>query len=317
MRLVRRPDGVVCVNSPRNAPANSGMLTAWVLAAGNAAVIRVPRSVPVSLSYLSGEILAPALDTCQAPPGTLNVVSGDQPAIMRQWLASPLVSSIFYFGTSASGEAVERRCVAAGKKPVLELSGNDGVLVWRDAPLEAVVEALSENFLGSGQICMAPNYVLAHPAIADRLLERLARMPGQQRAGHPTTAGVTFSPVLRPDQFRQQLDEALARGARLVCGGRRIGATTPRPSAAVRGGDGGTDRRAGGRGRPPGGTRGDVPPAAAGRAVGDRGRLGRPGRLGRLGRVAGRRPDPDLALTGLTSLRRDPGRPGRWGWRRR
>lgn len=109
LRLVRRPDGVVCVNPPRNAPASNGLLSLWALAAGNAVVIRVPRSVPVSLSYLLAEILAPALADCHAPPGTLNVVCGDQPAIMRQWLASPAVSSIFYFGTSASGESVQRR----------------------------------------------------------------------------------------------------------------------------------------------------------------------------------------------------------------
>lgn len=222
MRLVRRPDGVVCVNPPRHAPTGNGLLALGPLAAGNSVVVRVPRSLPMSLSYLLAEVFVPALEECQAPPGTLNVICADQPSVMQQWLDSPLVSTIFYFGTSAYGIELEQRCVAAGKKPVLELSGNDGVLVWRDADLDHAAAALGEAFLGSGQICMAPNHVLAHPAIADELLERLVAVAGEQRAGHPSADGVTLSPVLRPDRFAEALDSALAGGARLVCGGRRI-----------------------------------------------------------------------------------------------
>lgn len=224
LRQVRRPDGVVCVNPPRNAPAINGLLGVHALVAGNTMVVRVPRSVPVSASYLLTEVVAPALDACRAPPGTLNVICGDQPAIMAHWLASPLVDSICYFGTSAHGAAIERRCVEAGKKPILELSGNDGVLVWRDADLDQAVAALGECFLGSGQICMKPGYVLAHPAIADELLARLVVTAGAQHAGHPTTEGVTLSPVLKPDQCRRWLAEAVAAGATVVCGGRRIDA---------------------------------------------------------------------------------------------
>lgn len=223
MRLVRRPDGVIGINPPRNAPAGNCLLAVAALLAGNSVIVRVPRSVPTSLSYLMADVVIPALEACQAPPGTLNVVCSGQSETMQRWLESPQVDSIFYFGTSAKGAAIEQQCLAARTKPILELSGNDGVLVWRDADLDGTVEALTECFLGSGQICMAPNYVLAHPAVADELLDRLTVMAGEQRAGHARTEGVTLSPVVKADQFDQWLDEAVAGGAEVICGGRRLG----------------------------------------------------------------------------------------------
>lgn len=93
--------------------------------------------------------------------------------MLRDWLASPLVDDIMFFGDSEVGLEVGRDCVARGKKPVLELAGYDCCVVWRDADLDAATEALCECFYGSGQICMVPEWTLVHPEIADALLGRL------------------------------------------------------------------------------------------------------------------------------------------------
>jgi acyl-CoA reductase-like NAD-dependent aldehyde dehydrogenase len=221
--VVRRvPDGVVCVDPPFNTPL-AGLFATLAVVAGNAIVIRVPQSCPTSLSYALHNILIPALEAHDVPPGTLNVLCGEYEVHMPQWLHSPHSDTIFYFGASENGLALEQQCTANGKKAVLELSGNDGVLVWRDADLDRATEALTEAFYGSGQVCMAPSYVIAHPAIADRLLDRLRAAAAELRPGDPDDDGATLSPVLRTTAFFRCLDDALGKGAKKVCGGARIG----------------------------------------------------------------------------------------------
>lgn len=222
MVLRRLPDGVVCVNPPQNAPAPSAALAVLVLMAGNAVVVRAPRSIALSTMYLLRELVAPLLRELDAPPGTLNVICGKPRQVLDRWLAHPLVDDIFYFGGSAEGLRFQDDCVARGKKPVLELAGNDGLVVWHDADLAHAAEAVVESFFGSGQICMVPNYVVAHPAIADELLGRVRELALDIRPGYPEDENVLLSPVRRSEKFFALLREAVVAGAELVCGGRRL-----------------------------------------------------------------------------------------------
>ncbi len=221
--IVRRcPDGVVCINPPQNAPAPSAALAVLVLMAGNTVVVRAPRSIALSTMYVLRELVAPLLRELGAPPGALNVVCGKPQQTLERWLGHPGVNDILYFGGSEEGLRFERECVARGKKPILELAGNDGLVVWRDADLRLAAEAIAECFYGSGQICMVPNYVLAHPAIADELLALVRAEVGNVRPGYPEDYGVLLSPVRRSEKFFRLLNQALQEGAELVCGGRRI-----------------------------------------------------------------------------------------------
>jgi acyl-CoA reductase-like NAD-dependent aldehyde dehydrogenase len=217
----RQADGVVCVNPPQNAPAPSAALAIPALMAGNAVVVRAPRSIALSTMYTLREIAAPVLRELSAPPGTLNVLCSRPKQTLDAWLAHPKVDDIFYFGGSEAGLRFQAECVSRGKKPILELAGNDGLVVWRDADLEMAAEAITECFYGSGQICMVPNYVVAHPAIADELLARVCEQAKEVRPGYPEDGDVLLSPVRRSEKFFAILNQALEGGAGLVCGGRR------------------------------------------------------------------------------------------------
>ncbi|PAU45663.1 aldehyde dehydrogenase [Streptomyces albireticuli] len=220
--IVRRvPDGVVCLNPPQNAPAPSAALAVLALMAGNAVVVRAPRSIALSTMYVMRELVAPLLEDMGAPPGALGVVCGNPGSTLDLWVDSPLVDDIFYIGGCEEGLRLERRCVAKGKKPVLELAGNDTITVWKDADLDLAARAACEAFYGSGQICMAPNRVLAHAAVADELTRRIAREAARIRPGHPEDEGVLLSPVRRSERFFALLDQARGAGATLVCGGHR------------------------------------------------------------------------------------------------
>ncbi|WP_369242421.1 aldehyde dehydrogenase [Streptomyces sp. R21] len=229
----RRPDGVVCLNPPQNAPMASALLGVHAIFAGNALVVRAPRSGPLGVMYALQELVAPVLAEVGAPPGTLGVVCGDPGPMLNAWLASPLVDDIMYFGSSEAGIRFQERCVAAAKKPILELAGNDVVTVWKDADVELAAEALTEGFFGSGQLCMIPNQVLVHPDVADRLLEELIRQTRRIRPGHPGDEGVLLTPVLRNEKFFSCLDEALLHGAELVCGGHAMRVDGTRDGAGI------------------------------------------------------------------------------------
>jgi acyl-CoA reductase-like NAD-dependent aldehyde dehydrogenase len=218
----RQADGVVCVNPPQNAPAPSAALAVPALMAGNAVVVRAPRSIALSTMYAMRELAVPVLRELGAPPGTLNVICGKPRQTLERWLEHPLVDDIFYFGGSEEGLRFQEECVRRGKKPILELAGNDGLVVWRDADLVLAAEAITECFFGSGQICMVPNYVVAHPDIAGALLELVKMQIRNIRPGHPEDDGVLLSPVRRSEKFFDILDQAIDGGAELVCGGRRV-----------------------------------------------------------------------------------------------
>jgi acyl-CoA reductase-like NAD-dependent aldehyde dehydrogenase len=223
LQLVRKPDGVVCVNPPQNAAASNSAMGALALLAGNAIVVKVPRSTPTGVMFLYREIVQPVLERHGAPPGTLNLVCGDSQRILRRWLRSPHVDDVLFFGSSNSGLRFGGECFAAGKKPILELSGNDGLLVWSDADLEGAARALGECFFGSSQICMVPKYAIVHPEIADEFIERFTALARAIRPGYPEDPEVVLSPVLKQDQFFDFLSEARAAGCPVLTGGERVG----------------------------------------------------------------------------------------------
>jgi len=222
LQLVRKPDGVVCVNPPQNAAASNSAMGALALLAGNTLVVKVPRSTPTGVMFLYREIAQPVLERHGVPPGTLNLISGETQRVLKQWIESPHVDDVLFFGSSSSGLRFGSECFAAGKKPILELSGNDGFLVWRDADLDGAAQALTECFFGSSQICMVPKYAIAHPEIADELIARFTTLVRAIQPGYPEDPEVVLSPVLKQDQFFDFLSEAREAGCLVLMGGERV-----------------------------------------------------------------------------------------------
>ena len=220
--LSRKPDGVVCINPPQNAAGSNSALGFGALVSGNALVVKAPRSTPLSVMFLYREIVAPLLERHGAPPGTLNIISGDTKQILRQWTTSPLVDNVMFFGDSTVGMKIGVDCATNGKKSVLELSGNDAIVVWEDADVETAAAAMCECFYGSSQICMVPKQAIVHPAVADELFEFLLDGVAEIRAGYPEDPDVLLSPVLKADRYFSTLAEAREAGAQVLSGGRRI-----------------------------------------------------------------------------------------------
>jgi len=220
--LTRKPDGVVCVNPPQNAPTTNAALGMTALLAGNALVVKAPKTAPLGVMHLFREIALPVIEAHGAPPGAMNLVSGYSKQILRTWVESPLVDDVLFFGDSRVGLRFAQECVAHGRKPILELSGNDAFVVWRDADLDRAAATLTESFYGSSQICMVPKQAVLHPAIADDFIPRFLAEVERIRPAFMDAPGALLSPVLKMDRYFDALSQARQHGAQLLCGGARV-----------------------------------------------------------------------------------------------
>lgn len=220
--LARKPDGVICVSPPGNAPASNSYNAILAFLVGDTLIIKPPLKEPASTIFLWREVVNKALVCNNAPDGTLNIVLGNSKTIMNEWLAHPYVSDIIFFGESKKGIELGAKIFQAGKKPVLELSGNDLFLVWKDADIDKASDSLLDCFLGSTQICMVPKIALIHHDIYEEFIENFSCKVKRLKIALPDDPETVLSPVTRIQDFFVFLSDALGKGAKLICGGQRV-----------------------------------------------------------------------------------------------
>ncbi|NKE71164.1 aldehyde dehydrogenase family protein [Candidatus Manganitrophus noduliformans] len=229
--LARKPDGVVCVMPPGNAPCPNSLLAAFALLGGNTLIIKPPLRNPISTMYLWRKVIGDVLQSNKISPGVVNLIIGDSEGILKKWLASPKVSDIVYFGDSHTGLNIGSQIYSSGKKPILELSGNDTMVIWKDANLEGAADSLIEGFNGSMQICMVARRAVIHPAIYDQFQSIILDKIKKISAGLPDDKTSYLAPVGKIELFYEYLLDALRKGAQLIYGGTRINyAGSPDPS---------------------------------------------------------------------------------------
>ena len=170
----RKPDGVVCVSPPRNAPCSASLIAGFALLAGNTLIVKPPLQSPISTLFLWKNVVHESLKHNHAPDGTVNLVVGNSELIVDEWLNSQLVNDLIFIGDSKTGLKIGARAYENGKKPILELSGNDMMFVWKDAPLENAVQSLLDGFIGSTQICMVPKKAFIHEDIFESFQEAIS-----------------------------------------------------------------------------------------------------------------------------------------------
>jgi len=218
----RKPDGVICLSPPKNASCSNSLTAGFVFLGGNALIIKPPLKMPIATIFLWKEIVNKALKENNAPDGTLNIVLGNSKQIIEEWFSSPYVNDIIYFGDSEAGLEIGKRAFDAGKKPILELSGNDMLFVWKDCNLEGALDSSLDAFLGSTQICMVPKTIVIYGDIYDKFVNRFLDKVKSLEVGLPSDDNTYLTPVIMVDKFFEFLNDALVKGAKLVCGGNRI-----------------------------------------------------------------------------------------------
>jgi len=218
----RRPDGVVCMSPPRNASASDSFNAILVFLTGNTLVVKPPLKEPLSTIFLWKDIVNEALKKNNAPPGTLNIILGNSKVIMDEWLSDDSVNDVIFFGDSKKGLEIGTKVFKAGKKPILELSGNDMMLVWKDGDIKRARNSLIEGFLGSTQICMIPKVAVVHHEVYDKFISSYLKLVDKLKISLPSDPDTMLSPVVKIPEYFEFLKDALEKGAKLLCGGKRV-----------------------------------------------------------------------------------------------
>jgi acyl-CoA reductase-like NAD-dependent aldehyde dehydrogenase len=220
---VREPLGVIGAITPFNFPLNLTLhKLAPALAAGNAVVHK-----PAERTPLSAFRLAHLVTEAGAPAGAYNIVTGDGPRLAAVMLQHPAVAMITFTGSMKVG--AELRAKAGLKRVTLELGNNSAVLIEPDADLStAVSRSVQGAFALSGQSCISLQRAFVHESIAAEYTDRIVAAAKKLRIGHPYEASTDISSLIDEAaaiRVESWIQEAVASGARLLCGGKRRFAT--------------------------------------------------------------------------------------------
>jgi len=221
--VLRQPVGVVAAITPWNFPL--AMITRKAgpaLAAGCTMVLK-----PSELTPLSALALARLGERAGLPAGVFNVVTGDAAAIGEVLTGDKRVRKLTFTGSTDVGKMLAARCMATVKRVSLELGGNAPFIVFDDADLDAAVEgAMASKFRNAGQTCVCANRLLVQSGIHDAFAARLAGRVAELRVGAGLAGPSDQGPLIDARAVAKaaaHVDDALARGARLMAGGRAAG----------------------------------------------------------------------------------------------
>ena len=214
--------GVITAITPFNHPMNQvAHKVAPSIASNNRMLLKPSEKTPFS-AYMLADVLYEA----GLPPEMFQVVSGNPGEIADELLTNDNVDLVTFTGGVAVGKYIASK--AGYRRVVLELGGNDPIIVMEDADIdEAATLASQGSYKNSGQRCTAVKRMLVHEAVADRFVELLVAKTKAWTYGDPTDRTVDMGTVIDESaaiQFEARVNEAVAQGARLLAGNVRRGA---------------------------------------------------------------------------------------------
>lgn len=224
--VIKQPMGVCAAITPWNFPI--AMITRKVapaLAAGCPVVIKPAEQTP-----LSALAVAELAQRAGMPKGVLNVLTADSDnsiAIGNVLCASDVVRHLSFTGSTEVGRILMKQCAPTIKKLSLELGGNAPFIVFDDADLDAAVEgAMASKYRNAGQTCVCANRMYVQDSVYDAFVEKLAAKARGIKVGNGFEAGVAQGPLIDDAalaKVESHVADALAKGAKLVTGGKKLG----------------------------------------------------------------------------------------------
>jgi putative phosphonoacetaldehyde dehydrogenase len=220
---LREPlQGVITAITPFNHPLNQvAHKIAPSIASNNRMVLKPSEKTP-----LTALLLADILCEAGLPPPMFSVLTGDPKEIADELLTHPDVELVTFTGGVAIGKYIAAKAVY--KRQVLELGGNDPLIVMEDADLEeAATLAAAGSYKNSGQRCTAIKRMLVHESVAARFTELLVEKSRAVKYGDPMDPATDMGTLIDESAARsceERVNEAVAGGARLLYGNLRDGA---------------------------------------------------------------------------------------------
>ncbi|MCU6497711.1 NAD-dependent succinate-semialdehyde dehydrogenase [Rugamonas sp. A1-17] len=219
--VTKEPIGVCAAITPWNFPI--AMITRKVgpaLAAGCPMVLKPAESTPYCALALA--VLA---ERAGVPAGVFSVVTGTPKEIGGEMTSNPTVRKLTFTGSTAVGRLLMEQCAPTIKKLSLELGGNAPFIVFDDADLDAAVEgALASKYRNAGQTCVCANRIYVQDGVYEQFAEKLVAAVAKLKVGNGAEEGVTQGPLIDDkavQKVEQHVADALAKGGRLLAGGKR------------------------------------------------------------------------------------------------
>ena len=214
--------GVICAITPFNHPMNQvAHKVVPAIVTNNRMVLKPSEKVP-----FSAIVLADVLYEAGLPPEMYQVVTGDPKEIADELITNPNVDLVTFTGGVAIGKYIASK--AGYRRMVLELGGNDPIIVMEDADLdEASTLAVAGSYKNSGQRCTAVKRMLVQESVADRFVEMLVAKTKAWSYGDPMDGKLDMGTVIDEAAARyceDKVNEAVAMGAKVLAGNQRRGA---------------------------------------------------------------------------------------------
>jgi len=219
--VIKQAIGVCAAITPWNFPL--AMITRKVapaLAAGCTVVVKPAEQTP--LTALALAVLA---EEAGFPAGVFNVLTGDPVAIGGELTANPTVRKLSFTGSTEVGRLLMAQCAPTIKKLSLELGGNAPFIVFDDTDVDAAVNgALIAKYRNTGQTCVCANRILVQAGVYEEFARKLAARADELKVGAGVEDGVAQGPLIDDAALAKveaHVADALAKGARVLCGGAR------------------------------------------------------------------------------------------------
>lgn len=224
-RILREPYGVIGIISPWNYPFSiPATETLTALVAGNAAIVK-----PSEFTSLVVLELADLLHLAGVPKEIFQVVVGD--GATGAALVNSEIDKLVFTGSVATGKRIAQIAAARLLPLVLELGGKDPMLVLEDADVDVASSgAVWGAFVNAGQTCLSVERCYVHSKIYEPFVEACVRKANELRVGNGMDPETDIGPMIHERQLRiveQQVEDARARGARVLTGGRRLAELGP------------------------------------------------------------------------------------------
>ena len=220
-----QPVGVVAAITPWNFPA--AMVTRKVgaaIAAGCSVVLKPSELTPFTALALCELALRAGL-----PADVFQVLTGDASVIGPILSSHPLIRKLTFTGSTRVGKLLMAQCASTVKRTSMELGGNAPLIVFDDADLtEAVKGVMACKFRNCGQTCVTANRIFVHTAVMEELLRGVEAEMRKLKVGDGMADGSVLGPLINQaavDKCERHITDAVAKGAQLRLGGKRLTAS--------------------------------------------------------------------------------------------
>ena len=219
--VVKQPVGVVAAFSPWNFPVYlMAKKLAPALAAGCSVIAKPPEETPGCCRALFACLVDAGL-----PAGVAQLVFGLPDTVSRHLIASPVVRKISFTGSVPVGKHLMRLAADGVKRMTMELGGHAPVLIFDDCDLDKTLDmVVPQKFRNAGQVCVSPTRFYVQQGIYDAFLTGFAKRTAATKVGSGLDADTRMGPlanIRRPGAIGALVDDARAKGARVLAGGDR------------------------------------------------------------------------------------------------